>query len=72
MSNKKISVRGKVFKIEMMYLKHIIFKSLLNACFDDKIKKQFNLRLSKVNTHICGILYLSFDMDPWLTSVIKG
>ena len=56
----------------MMYLKHIIFKSLLNACFDDKIKKQFNLRLSKVNTHICGILYLSFDMDPWLTSVIKG
>ena len=56
----------------MMYLKHIIFRSLLNAYFDDKMKKQFNLRLSKVNNHICGILCLSFGMDPWLTSVIKA
>lgn len=55
----------------MTYLKHTVFKSLLNAYFDDKIKKRFNLRLSKVNNHIYGILCLSFDMDLWLTSVIK-
>lgn len=55
----------------MTYLKHIIFRGLLNAYFDDKIKKQFNLRLSNVNNHICGILCLSFDVDPWLTFVNK-
>ena len=55
----------------MTYLKRIIFRSLLNAYFDDKIKKQFNLRLSNVNTHIRGILCLSFDIDPWLTFVNK-
>ena len=69
MSNKKTSVKSKVFKIEMTYLKCIIFSSLLNACFDDKIKKQFNLLLSKVNNHICVILCHSFNMDSWFSSV---
>lgn len=55
--------------MEMTYLKCIVFSSLLNACFDDKIKKQFNLLLSKVNNHICVILCHSFDMDSWFLYV---
>lgn len=54
MSNKKISVKGEVFKIEMTYLKHTVFKSLLNAYFGDKIKKRFNLRLRLI------IIYVGF------------
>lgn len=60
-----------MFKIEMTYLKYIIFRSLLNTFFGDKIKKQFNFRLSKVNNLIHEILCLSFDMDPQLLSVNK-
>lgn len=55
----------------MTYLKHIIFSSLLKTCFDEKIKKQLNLGLSKVNDHKCGILCHSFEMDPWFLSVNK-
>lgn len=65
MSNKKTSVKGKVFKIERTSLKYIIFSSLLNACFDDNIKKQVNLLFSQVNNHICVILCHSFNMDPF-------
>lgn len=55
----------------MKYLKPMIFSTLLNASFDDSVKEQFNLRLSEVNNHICGILCHSFDMDSWFYTVDK-
>lgn len=60
-----------MFKKEMKYLKPMIFSTLLNASFDDSVKEQFNLRLSEVNNHICGILCHSFDMDSWFYTVDK-